>query len=101
MREEVLEKRAHLVTTEADLKLGVFFEEEKKEDRGYGSGSEADSGYASDDHEIGVIGDERPAIRRRDAEIEDGWEYEEVLEERETPREQGPESEDMRFSFRP
>ena len=64
MREEVLEKRGHLVTTEADLKAGTFFEDkQEEEDQEYGSGPGSDSGYASDDHDISVIGDGRPSVQ--------------------------------------
>ncbi|KAJ4398025.1 hypothetical protein N0V85_006389 [Neurospora sp. IMI 360204] len=61
MREEVVEKRGHLVTTEADLKLGTFL------------GEGAGSGYVFEAYEregkakrIGVTGDGRPVVKSKE-----------------------------------
>ncbi|KAK1777826.1 hypothetical protein QBC45DRAFT_452178 [Copromyces sp. CBS 386.78] len=76
MREEVLVERGHLVTTEADLKLGTFFEEESV------------SEYVPDAYKrkrkakrIGVIGDGRPVVGRRETKKEDDEEEDDDMEE--------------------
>lgn len=76
MREEVVEKRGHLVTTEADLKLGTFL--------GEGSGS----GYVFEACEregkakrIGVIGDGRPVVKGKETGNDEDEEDEEAMEE--------------------
>ncbi|KAH7632141.1 hypothetical protein B0T09DRAFT_397778 [Sordaria sp. MPI-SDFR-AT-0083] len=95
MREEVLEKRGYLVTTEEDLKLGTFFD--KGEGSGSGSGSDygSDSGYVSDVYDnrgnvkrIGIIADWRPVVERGEKKEEE--EDEEVVGEEETLKEVGP-----------
>lgn len=81
MREEVVEKRGHLVTTEADLKLGTFLGE------GTGSGYVFETCMGEGARKnLGAIGDGRPVVKGK----ETGKEEEEDEEDEEAMEEVGP-----------
>ncbi|EAA33836.1 hypothetical protein GE21DRAFT_4200 [Neurospora crassa] len=78
MREEVVEKRGHLVTTEADLKLGTFLGE------GTGSGNVFETCVGEEGRKnLGAIGDGRPVVKGKETgkEEEDDEEDEEAMED--------------------
>lgn len=78
MREEVVEKRGHLITTEADLKLGTFLGE------GTGSGHVLETCVAEEWRKnLGAIGGGRPVVEGKETgkEEEDDEEDEEAMDE--------------------
>ena len=87
MREEVVEKRGHLVTTEADLKLGTFLEKENGSGSGYVFDAYLEKGRMK---RLGAIGDGRPAVGRKENEKKEDDSEEEEDDDKEEMKEAGP-----------